>query len=84
MIHLRETLARMGVDVIPCGPGEEQDCGNNYAHHCLSYATGILARAEFYVRHLTHGDPEALEMGQEQYEIWQSRFEEEDRAAPCH
>lgn len=77
-LHLRGVLDDLGVEVLPCGPGEVQDCGNDFAHHCISYTAAIKAKAEYGLRHLHHGDPAGEHFGEQQYEYWLDTFLAED------
>lgn len=77
-LDLRAALHHAGVYVEPCGPGEPQDCGGTFAHHCYSYMAALQAKAESGLRHLHHGDPAGIELAQHQLEHWRAVFAAED------
>jgi hypothetical protein len=53
MLRLRAALSCLGVELIPSGPGESQDCDHFYRDHCLMYAAALQARMEWELYRLS-------------------------------
>lgn len=82
-LHLREVLdLLLPAPVQRCLPFEELACGQDYAHHCLSYMAALNARSAFGLAHLTHGDPAAVVAAEKLVDYWADQFEAEE-APPC-
>jgi hypothetical protein len=56
-LKLRGVIEAADIQVDPCLPGEDNYCGADYAHHCLSYGAAIVAFGNDMLQHLHHDDP---------------------------
>lgn len=81
-LRWRETLAELGAPMSECLPGEDDDCGQSFAQHALSYAAALQARGEYLIHHITHGDPSSDTYAQTLVQYWRDEFADPDDHAP--
>ncbi|MFC5253562.1 hypothetical protein [Streptomyces nigrescens] len=73
-LQLREVLKECGVATRPCLPDERDDCGQDYAHHCMSYLAALKAKADNALWHMHHGQPGGERLAKDLYEHWERTF----------
>lgn len=73
-LKLRAGLEALGIDVEPCLPGEDNNCGGDYAHHALSYGAAIEAFGRETLRHIHHGEPAIAHTASELVTHWSKLF----------
>jgi hypothetical protein len=83
-LRLRAVLEQVGVTVPPCLPGEERDCGSDYAHHCMGYLAMLKAKADAGLWHMHHGEPGGQQMAEQLHEHWRGVLAAETALAAEH
>lgn len=73
-VDLRTRVEALGVTVSRCLPGEIEDCGADYAHHCFSYGAAITAHGLEVLQHLHHDESHPKDVAERLVDHWRQRF----------
>ncbi|MFC1428513.1 hypothetical protein ACEZCY_35665 [Streptacidiphilus sp. N1-12] len=73
-VDLRALLGQAGVATPNCLPGEPDDCGADFAHHCMGYLAALKAKADHALTHMHHGDPAGERAATKLYDHWSAQF----------